>query len=119
MNDLLEKIKSRGYWKVNIKPMKFKEDLINTPAECKEIIQEVQVRLRGWYYPYFSYNNPPTANLDYIEMCHEWSLCSSNVDVRRRGRKRDGVAEPGLERAFSRRPDVALEGGRRPVARVD
>ena len=56
MKTLIEKIKSRGsYWKVLIRPANYQENLISSLDECKLIIEQSKVRLRGWDYPYIDH----------------------------------------------------------------
>lgn len=49
---LIDKIKSRGYWRINFQPLVFGQK-IKTIGECKDLIQKNSVRLRGWDYPHF------------------------------------------------------------------
>ena len=49
--DLLETIKSRGYWRVNFQPVVIKK--IPSLGDCKEIVERNVVELRGWDYPHF------------------------------------------------------------------
>lgn len=49
--DVLKKLKSRGYFRIELRPTKFAKDNF-TLTECKEIIEKNQVRLRGWYFPH-------------------------------------------------------------------
>lgn len=50
--DLIDKIKSRGYWRINFQPVVDKKK-ISSLGECKEIIEKNRVALRGWDYPHF------------------------------------------------------------------
>ena len=52
-NSVLAKLKTRGYWRIELRPTKFKEDQFSL-SECKKMIEENQVRLRGWYFPHYS-----------------------------------------------------------------
>lgn len=47
----IDKIKSRGYWRINFQPLVDKEKL--TLAECNELIEKNNVSLRGWNYPHY------------------------------------------------------------------
>jgi hypothetical protein len=67
MSEVLSKIKTRGYWEVLIRPAKFVENRIESLGRCKEIIRDLSVRWKGWYYPHYSFKNPPTNGIDYIE----------------------------------------------------
>lgn len=48
--DTLRKIKSKGYWEIEIRPTKYKENKL-TREECQKLVQECKVSLRGWDYP--------------------------------------------------------------------
>lgn len=48
--ELLKKIKSRGYWRVNFRPL---EDKRLKLSDCRELIEKNSVELRGWDYPHF------------------------------------------------------------------
>ena len=72
MSEILKKIKTRGYWEVLIQPNRFVENLVESLAKCKEIMREVSVRLRGWDYPFYNTNNPPTTGLNCIEQSLDW-----------------------------------------------
>jgi hypothetical protein len=50
--DLTDKIKSRGYWRINFQPVVAVKKL-KTLQETKEIVRDNAVRLRGWDYPHF------------------------------------------------------------------
>ncbi len=52
MSNLMDKIKKAGYWEVIIHPNEFKENLISDISQLQKIIEDNQVRLRGWYYPH-------------------------------------------------------------------
>jgi len=52
-DSVLEKVKSRGYWRIELRPTTFKEDQF-TVAQCRHLIEDNQVRLRGWYFPHIS-----------------------------------------------------------------
>ena len=62
-NKLIEKIKSRGYWRINFRPLIYKDELI-TLLECKDIVQKNMVQQRGWNYPHFPYRQKEKAGLE-------------------------------------------------------
>ncbi|MFC2026841.1 hypothetical protein ACFLUX_02580 [Chloroflexota bacterium] len=69
--ELLKKIKSKGYWRVEIHPTTFEKLLIPTFSEVRELIQSSIVRWRGWDYPYWNANN--TTNMpDWVESFEDW-----------------------------------------------
>ncbi len=47
---LIEKIKSRGYWRINFQPLVFEQKL--KLSECRELVEGNKVMLRGWDYPH-------------------------------------------------------------------
>ena len=47
----LQKIKSRGYWKLEIYPAKYKEDIAHL-MDIPSIVKETSVQFRGWDYPH-------------------------------------------------------------------
>jgi len=49
----LEKIKSKGYWHVNIRPIEFEERRIESLDRCWDVVESCSVYLRGWPYPYY------------------------------------------------------------------
>jgi hypothetical protein len=46
------KIKSTGYWRVNIRPTKFEKTRIDSPDHCWKLVELCRVYLRGWDYPH-------------------------------------------------------------------
>lgn len=49
--DVIDKIKTKGYWEIEIRPTKFVENKLDR-VSCQSLVRECQVRLRGWPYPY-------------------------------------------------------------------
>jgi len=70
--EILEKIKSRGYWFVNIRPLKFEEKRITSLAECKKLVKECVVSLRGWDFPHYFRKSEPISGLDWVESVTDW-----------------------------------------------
>ena len=68
---VLEKIRSRGYWKVIIRPLRFKKTLIDSLKECITLVEENSVRFRGSDYPMFSKEHVRSKG-DYIESVIDW-----------------------------------------------
>jgi len=66
MKDLLDKIHSTGYWRVNIRPTIFIEDAIPNLTVAHELIEQCGVLLRGWDYPHFT-NAEIINGADFIE----------------------------------------------------
>ncbi len=52
MSDLLEKIRSRGYWKVIIRPTTFTEKRVQEKSTLSHILKSRSVSIKGWDFPY-------------------------------------------------------------------
>ena len=52
MNETLEKIRSRGYWRVKIRPDSFDPARGGGPEGLESILNKTAVRLRGWDFPH-------------------------------------------------------------------
>lgn len=50
--ELIDKVKTRGYWRVNFRPRVFAEKLSSMDA-CADMVRRQSVALRGWHYPVF------------------------------------------------------------------
>lgn len=72
IKELLEKIQSYGYWKVIIRPNKHDENLISTINECKELIENNKLDLRGWDYPHIDSSGIKVASDNSIHSYCDW-----------------------------------------------
>jgi len=72
VKERLEKIKSRGYWRVNIRPIDFEERKIESLERCWKIIEDCCVRFRGWDYPVLNKEEIRYGN-DWVQSGHNWS----------------------------------------------
>lgn len=71
--EILEKIKSKGYWKIKIHPAKHTNEKIPLD-QLKEIIEQCQVRQRGWDYPSIDRRNGKTFLADnYLTSFVDWN----------------------------------------------
>ncbi|MGI0022642.1 MAG: hypothetical protein ACRD9Q_07260 [Nitrososphaeraceae archaeon] len=83
-SELIEKIKSRGYWQIELRPLIFKKDRLSV-ADCKKVVEKCQVRLRGWYYPHIGYeagdvfsgDNFEQGYVEWKEHCEIWRMYRS------------------------------------------
>lgn len=103
MKELLEKIKSRGYWKVIIRPQEFLKDRIPHLHECKQVVLETKVSLRGWDFPHYDFQDGPISGTDYVEQSVNfsgqvefWRYYQSGQFVFFKGVKEDWVKENGF-----------------------
>lgn len=71
---ILERIKSRGYWFVTIRPLKFEETRIPSLTECERLVRECIVSLRGWDYPHISRREGVTSGPDWIQAATDWQM---------------------------------------------
>lgn len=89
--DILEQIKSKGYWKIIIRPKSFKEDRISD-LQLEEMVKDSQVTYRGWYYPHiynkgdrFGYsflsNNYFASGVEYQGHIEVWRMYKSGQFV--------------------------------------
>ena len=62
MDEILNKIHTKGFWRVNIRPTNFKKQLIPNLSKCWEIIEDSVVLLRGWDYPHLDHKNRINGN---------------------------------------------------------
>lgn len=71
--EIINKIKTKGYWLINIHPVKYEEKLIPTRNEVIDVARTAVVELRGWDYPHFSDRDGPPSIIDNgIEKSIDW-----------------------------------------------
>lgn len=58
MSEITDKIRSRGHWKVAIRPEPFDPERVEY-AKLMNILGDVAVRMRGWPVPYVDYGEQP------------------------------------------------------------
>lgn len=72
-DEVIRKIKSKGYWEINIHPDIYNSQRIEK-QKIKNIIRSAVVELRGWDYPHFRDSvGEPHPILDGIEKYIDWS----------------------------------------------
>ena len=87
-DSVLDKLRTRGYWRIELRPTKFKEDQYSV-SECKKLIDTNQVRLRGWYFPhystrhgdFFNAQNHVVGYVDWREHCEVFKMFRSGQFV--------------------------------------
>lgn len=72
IKEIVEKIKSRGYWEVTIRPLKFNKERLGALNDCVELVLESKVRLRGWDYPHVSRKYGIRSGKDWVENLTDW-----------------------------------------------
>lgn len=55
------------YWRINIRPMVYQDEVIPSLSQCFQIIEKNRIRLRGWDYPHLSnHDNERTQGTNWI-----------------------------------------------------
>jgi hypothetical protein len=75
---VLGKIRTRGYWRVVIRPGVFEEKRIPNYSDLFQILTKNSVRLRGWDYPHVDYHRQPQCGTDWIGQEYD---CQDEVEV--------------------------------------
>jgi hypothetical protein len=73
LSQTLAKIKSRGYWEVIVRPLRFERERLNTLKACADLVIENKVRLRGWDYPHVSSKYRAVSGDYWVENITDWS----------------------------------------------
>jgi hypothetical protein len=63
---VLDKIRTRGYWRVVIRPTTFEEDHIPNHSDLLPVVERNSVRLRGWDYPHVDHRSVPLRGADWV-----------------------------------------------------
>jgi len=71
MTPVLKKIRSRGFWQVLIRPVKYKADRIQFTL-LLPLIQKTSIQLRGWDFPHIDTINPIDKNITWIGQECDW-----------------------------------------------
>lgn len=72
-DSLIEKIKSRGHWKIRIRPTTYVENRFGID-ECEEKVLHAKVRKRGWDYPHVGSQNEIVNYMHYVEKTVDWRV---------------------------------------------
>ncbi len=62
----LDKLKTRGYWEIVIRPTSFAAKRVPNILDLIEILRTKRVEIRGWDFPHYGHPDPQAA-ADYIE----------------------------------------------------
>jgi hypothetical protein len=73
--DLLEKIQALGHWRVNIRPLADRQELLSL-ANCRAFVERSSVSLRGWDFPHINNRNDDDGGMApmgaYFESWTDW-----------------------------------------------
>ena len=67
MSEMLERIRSRGYWRIVIHPAPFVEKQVANISELHPVLQRISVNLRGWDFPHLDVHIPVHIDKNWIE----------------------------------------------------
>jgi hypothetical protein len=70
---LLDRIRSRGYWRVVIRPAVFIEKRIPNILNLFPLVEKRSVGLRGWGYPHVSSQVQPHIDVDWVGQEFDWN----------------------------------------------
>lgn len=73
MSELLQKAKSRGHWKVVIRPEEFREHRVPDLSALSDIISRATVTFRGWDFPHANGHDGHDIGIDWIGQEIDWS----------------------------------------------
>ena len=74
MTELLDKLRTRGYWYVAIRPATFVEECVPNLLDLPRILERTSVHLRGWDFPHIDTRNEMQRHPDYVEQLFEWDM---------------------------------------------
>jgi len=78
--ELIEKIKSRGYWRINFQPLKLNNNF-KMLSETKYAVYNNRVRLRGWDYPHFPKRSEEDTDFELCgNYCQGWITWMNHVE---------------------------------------
>lgn len=76
IDKLLEEIKSRGYWRINFRPITYTQRIPNL-ATCHELVAKNSVEKRGWDYPHVPQKQDTDTGIarrqNHVEGWVDWS----------------------------------------------
>lgn len=100
---IIDKIKSRGYWHVVIRPLEFRRERIKSISECSSLVETWTVSLRGWPYPYFRNSDLgfradwAQCRVDWEQFIELWRMYQSGQFVHLFGCEEDWWGESNLK----------------------
>lgn len=72
MNELIEDIRSRGHWRILIRPSQFVEERVKGSDNLARILEKASVRFRGWDFPHIDRRSEILTRKDFIEQEIQW-----------------------------------------------
>jgi len=84
---VLEKLKTRGYWEIVIRPTRFTHNRVLNIVDLREIVRAKRVELRGWGFPHYGHQDPQVAvahieqQVDFLRHVEAWRFYQSGLFV--------------------------------------
>jgi hypothetical protein len=74
--DTFAKVRSRGHWRVAIRPEKFVEARLDSLAKVEALAEHCKLSLRGWDFPHIGRREgtQPRRMSDYLEQTTDWEF---------------------------------------------
>jgi hypothetical protein len=69
---VLNRLRTRGYWRVVIRPTSFQKNRVPLVSDLFPIIEKNSVQLRGWDYPHVDLKSSPLRGADWVGQEFEW-----------------------------------------------
>ncbi len=73
---LIEEITSRGYWRINFRPLDPAALGSLSLQRCQQVVRDAEVQLRGWYYPHVPTREDEGSGIrllgNYVEAWTDW-----------------------------------------------
>lgn len=91
----LEKIKSRGYWEIVIRPCAFAKHRVPNAIDLREIASTRKVQIRGWDFPHYGPEEAKLAEdhieceVDFLHHVEAWRIYQSGLFVYMGGMRAD------------------------------
>lgn len=95
MSEILEKIRSRGHWRVRIRPDSFDAERVSGAEELETILHKTRVGFRGWDFPHLGKSqliyahNRVGQETDWEYYLESWQFCRSGQFIYQAGMKED------------------------------
>lgn len=69
-----EKIRTRGYWQVVIRPSRYQANKVANILDLPRILERSKVSFRGWDFPHLDRRHEPDIKNDYAEQATDWDM---------------------------------------------
>lgn len=81
--EILKKIKSRGYYRIVFRPTSFDKNLIEDSKNLKAFVEHSQIRLRGWPFPFIENSTRDGIHANYLnnDMYESWTEADHYLEV--------------------------------------